>query len=410
MMQSATRKLFILSSLLQALFWSNFGTLYSFSTVFLLSKNFENKEIGLILACANILAVILQPTIGAWADRSQKISLRAIILAMSCTVVVFLLIVGIGHFSAIVLAFLYGIAIALALTMQPLINAFIFTYINAGYDVNFGFSRGIGSLSFAALSFTVGMLINQYSPEFIPWVGILLTTLLVLVTLMFPKINIQADRLIVENQSELSAPLLKNGFLGKYGLFPVFLFSLIFLFTFHTIINTYLNQITTSLGAANGDFGTSLTIAALSELPAMLGFGYLLKKMKVTVLLKISGFFYALRGLLYLFATSVAMINATQLLQALSFAVLTPAAVYYVNHIMTENDRVKGQTFMVGATTVGSVAGSLLGGWLLDISSVRVMLLAGFLAALLGGVLMFVATREELADIYSGLRKAKHNE
>jgi PPP family 3-phenylpropionic acid transporter len=294
--------------------------------------------------------------------------------------------------------------------MQPLINAFIFTYINAGYDVNFGFSRGIGSLSFAGLSFTVGMLINQYSPEFIPWVGILLTTLLVLVTLMFPKINIQADRLIVENQSELSAPLLKNGFLGKYGLFPVFLFSLIFLFTFHTIINTYLNQITTSLGAANGDFGTSLTIAALSELPAMLGFGYLLKKMKVTVLLKISGFFYALRGLLYLFATSVAMINATQLLQALSFAVLTPAAVYYVNHIMTENDRVKGQTFMVGATTVGSVAGSLLGGWLLDISSVRVMLLAGFLAALLGGVLMFVATREKLADMYSGLRKAKHNE
>lgn len=46
-------------------------------------------------------------------------------------------------------------------------------------------------------------------------------------------------------------------------------------------------------------------------------------------------------------------------LQMFSFAIITPASVYYVNEVMNEEHRYTGQALMVGTTTVSGVIGSL---------------------------------------------------
>ncbi len=388
------KSLFVKSAALQGIYWMTFGTMYSFAAVYLLSIGFENRIIGLLLAVANIISVLLQPTIGAWVDKNKSVSLKWVIAGITLMMVGLLAALLFVQNNALFTAILISAAICLALTLQPLVNSIIFAYINVGISINFGITRGIGSITFAGLAFFIGLAINQYSPAFLPYVSLGLFTVMFGLMFTFPKIEGNT----AEKKSELAAvrPSIENGssnFLWKYERFPIFLLSLIFLFIFHTLINTYLTQITQSLGGQSGDFGLSLTIAAVCELPAMLGFGFLSKKFTNEFLLKIAAGFYALRSFLYLAASSVAMINFAQLFQGLSFAILIPAAVYYVNQRMDEGDKVKGQTFMVGSTTLGSVFGSLLGGWLLDMTDVHTMLIVGVGAAIIGCVCMLSSAR-----------------
>ena len=136
------------------------------------------------------------------------------------------------------------------------------------------------------------------------------------------------------------------------------------------------------------------TLFRALQLPALLGFSFLISKFSTRSLLKISGLFYALRSFIYLLAASVWMINLGQVFQALSFAVFIPASVYYVNEIMQEKDRVKGQTLITGAITLGNFIGSVIGGWLLDLSGVPLLLTFGAAGAVTGCALLIYAVRK----------------
>ena len=399
MEQAMTKSLTIKCAWLQGLYWMSFCSIYSFASAFLLAKNFENQQIGILMAVSNIISVILQPTIGSLADKSSRISLKLIISCLASTDILFLTGMVATPGNRVVNAVLYSAALALMLTFQPLLNSLIFEYINEGNNVNYGIARGVGSVSFALISYLLGLLINRYHPYFLPFVciGLLACMLFVVQTLPATKRKEKKEKAI----TDFSRKILSGGFfrfLKKYDRFPLFLLALAFLFIFHTIVNTYLVQMMQHLGGNDGDVGLSLMIAALCELPAMLGFGYLISKFKSGNLLKFSGFFYVVRSLLFLFSTSVLMLNFTQILQGLSFAIYVPASVYYVNQLMKKEDKVKGQTFIVGSSTLGSVFGSILGGWLLDHAGVGAMLLLGTVAAAVGCLLLFYSVKTNMEN------------
>lgn len=410
MKQATAKSLTLKCALLQGLYWMSFCSIYSFAAVFLLSKNFKNEQIGILLAISNIISVILQPTIGSLADKAAKIPLKSIISGLALINMILLIgliaVPGSGAANAV----FYGGTLALTLTLQPLLNSLIFEYINEGTHINYGIARGVGSLSFALISSALGFLINRYRPAFLPFVCIGLLACLFLVVQTFP-----AAKAKEKQKAEADVPDEKNAsggffsFLKKYDRFPFFLLALAFLFVFHTIVNTYLVQVMKHVGGSDGDVGLSLTVAAICEMPAMMGFGFLVSKFKSGTLLKFSGCFYVVRSLLFLFSTSVLAVNFAQLFQGLSFAIYVPASVYYINQLMNKEDKVKGQTFVVGSSTLGSVFGSVTGGWLLDHASVTAMLAVGTAAAAAGCLLLFysVKTRtEKLADAENSLQEA----
>lgn len=69
-------------------FWMFYGVASSFASVFLLANDYTNSEIGMILAAANILAVILQPFVGDLADRTRRISLIGITELMTAMMII----------------------------------------------------------------------------------------------------------------------------------------------------------------------------------------------------------------------------------------------------------------------------------------------------------------------------------
>lgn len=73
-----------------------------------------------------------------------------------------------------------------------------------------------------------------------------------------------------------------------------------------------------------------------------------------------------------------------QLIQAFGFGMLIVAQAYYVNEIMEEEDKVKGQAFSNTAGTIGAVSAALLGGAVIDSFGVMAMMICSIVAAGLG--------------------------
>ncbi|WP_407391392.1 MFS transporter [Carnobacterium jeotgali] len=390
------RTLTIKYALLQSLYWMVFCSIYGFASVFLLSRSFENQNIGLILASSNILSVILQPTLGAVIDKFKRLTLKwslAILTILSIALLVSLLL---STGAPAIEALLFIAVVSLVLSMQPFINSFTFEHINSGVKINFGLTRGAGSLAFALTSYTLGLLLTRFSTIILPIACIFLLLAFLVLIFTFPETTISEVPSAPNLKSNNPLTKEKETFFKRYPRFAYFLIGAACLFLFHTIVNTYLVQIIHSLGGNDSDFGLSLMITALSELPAMLGFSYLLTKRKSGIWLKVAAISFVIRSILFLLSGSIFMLNITQLFQGLAFALYIPASTYYVNQLMQKPDYVKGQAFNIGAVTLGSVVGSFIGGWLLDHAGVPEMLSAGIVAAFIGCLLLFYSVKTDI--------------
>ena len=91
-------------------------------------------------------------------------------------------------------------------------------------------------------------------------------------------------------------------------------------------------------------------------------------------------------------APNLWVLYGAQGLQMFGFALFAVASVYYVNELIDEKDRVKGQAYVTMTMSVGTVIGSFLGGYLIDCVSVPGMLLVATLSAGIGAIGVFFFT------------------
>lgn len=393
------RRLTIQYGFLQSMYWMAFCVIMGFATVFLLYKDFEGQQIGMILAAANICAVFLQPIIASFADRSKKISLKTIISFLALIVIFLTVLLLIVPINKIIIASLFILIGTVVLTIQPLLNSLIFEYINRGLAINYGLARGLGSLSFAGMSFALGFIVSRFSPAVLPYLYIFFYSFILVIAYSFkmPKALKKEynEKLSASSTTKKSVKLTELlHFFKRYHNLHLLLLAVCFLFIFHNIINTYLIQIMLNVGGTDTDFGISLALAASVELPTMMGFAYLVRKIKGSTLLKISAVFFTVKAIVFLVAPSVGIIYIGQILQALSFALYIPASVYYMNAIMEPNDRIKGQAIIMVAMTLGGVFGNLIGGFLLETFTIFVMLVAGVVFSLMGTLLLCYSVKD----------------
>ena len=132
---------------IQATYWMVYAVVGSFASVFLLARGYSNMEIGVILAVANVVAVVLQPMVADYADRSKKVSLIGIIEIM--TIVMLVLMVGLFILKqkTLALSAVFLLLLAWHTSLQPLINSLNFKLEESGLNINFGVARSMGSLA-----------------------------------------------------------------------------------------------------------------------------------------------------------------------------------------------------------------------------------------------------------------------
>lgn len=388
-MKLNTRKLMIQYCILQGSYWASFCVIYAFATVFLLSRGFESSMIGVIIAAGNILGVILQPMVASIADRSEKISLHKLTAMLSVIMILLLVLLYFVPNGLLAVAVLFLLTDTFLQVIQPLINSVSVYYVNQGVSVDFGSARGIGSLSYAAASYILGIVVEKFGTRSILMAGILVALVLLVTVLSMPVLSSSAASRPKEKEPEQNdAGLLV--FAGRYKNFMLTLAGITLLFTFHNMNNAYLIKVIENVGGTSADMGRMLSIAAVTELPVMFLFSRISKHFKSSTLLMVSSAFFAIRAAGFMLAGNVMTMYLAAMLQIGSFALYIPSSVYYVNETMLDQDKFKGQAVMTATNTLGGVFGSLFGGFLIDNAGVGAMNAVCFAMAAAGAVLVFL--------------------
>ena len=382
-------KLMLQYCVLQGSYWASFCVLYAFATVFLLSRGFESSMIGVIIAVGNILGVILQPVVASIADRSEKISLHKLTAFLSVIMIVLIAFLYMIPNILLAVAVLFLLTDTFLQVIQPLINSVSVYYVNQGVSVDFGAARGIGSLSYAAASYILGIAVERFGTKSILMAGMLVVLSMLMTVLSMPVLSSSAalqSKQIQLKQSDVG--LLE--FANRYKYFMLTLAGITFLFTFHNMNNAYLIKVIENVGGTSADMGRMLSIAAVTELPVMFLFSRISKHFKSSTLLIVSGIFFAMRAAGFMLAGNMMIMYLAAMLQIGSFALYIPSSVYYVNETMLDQDKFKGQAVMTATNTLGGVFGSLLGGFLIDHAGVGAMNTVCFAMAAAGAVLVFL--------------------
>ena len=283
------------------------------------------------------------------------------------------------RWSTPVIVILYAFATVCLQILPAFANALGMNAIRNGRTLNFGVSRGIGSVLFGVAAQVAIPLIDRFGLNTVPFCSAVLGIFLMAAVLAFPELEMRT-----EEPAEQPTPAL--AFFRANGRFAALLVGVVLLYIGHNALSNCMYQIAVYKGDGNAQ-GTALLIAAFVELPTMFLFTKLLKLAKCERWLCLSCVFFALRLALTLLLPGIYGLYAAQLAQMLGFALFAVSSVYYVGMVIDKRDVVKGQTYLAVANTLGCLIAHFLGGALIDGMGVGMALVIFTALSILGGAI-----------------------
>lgn len=388
-------------------YWMIYASCASFASVFLLGNGYSNSEIGIIIAVANVLAVVMQPLTADLADRSKRFSIISITEIMTLMMMVFTAFMFILHGRTMALFVIYVLLLAWHTVLQPLFNSLNFKLQECGVHLNFGVCRSMGSLAYSILCLFLGDLVERCGIIVLPLTSEVMMVLLMISIAMtarqYHKVMKVNEKKLAEARAELPAEETEEinliDFVKRNKMFFVLQIGVLLVFIENQVLNNFMLQIVTNVGGTETDMGRIFSLMAFLEIPTLFCFDWINKKFSYGFLLKVASVGFTLKiGIVFL-AQSVAMIFAAQFLQLVSFALFLPAMVHYIDEIMSKGEAVKGQALYTMMITVSSVLGSLFGGVILDFSGARMLTMLSTILAAIGTVIVIVMVDKVNANL-----------
>ncbi|MCI5687879.1 MFS transporter [Anaerovoracaceae bacterium 42-11] len=385
-------------------YWMIYGIVSSFASVFLLGRGYLNTEIGVILAVANVVAVVIQPLAADLADRSKRVST----IGISQIMTIMMMVMTVGLFAlrgkSMALSVIFILLIAWHTAVQPLINSLSFKLSDSGVHINFGMARSVGSLSYSVLCAVLGVLVERLGIEVLP-ISAEIVMAMMAVSLLLTKVQYDKTKaLYKENETGLAETAVSTEtaseinlleFIRRNKIFFIANIGVIGLYFSNSVMNNYLMQIVTEVGGNSADMGRILSLMAFLEIPTLVFFDKLRKKFTCQFMLKIAAIGFTIKILMCHIAASVAMILAAQVFQLIAFGLFLPAMVHFIDEIMSEGEAVKGQSVFTMMVTITTMLSSLVGGAILDISGAKMLTLVSLLATAAGAVII-IATVDRI--------------
>lgn len=390
---------------IHANYWMIYGIVSSFASVFLLGRGYRNTEIGVILAAANVVAVVLQPLIADLADRSKKISLTGIMQIM--TVMMMLMTVGMFTMQrkSLALSLVFVLLIAWHTVIQPLLHSLNFKLEESGTHINFGIARSTGSLAYSVLMAVLGTLVEKHGIEVLPISGEVIMAMMLL-SLILTKVQFDKTKALNDVQENGTAEektedeLMAVGayeeirlrtFICRNGIFLFANIGVLGLFFSNSVMNNYLMQIVADVGGDSADMGRILSVMAFLEIPTMVFFDRLRKRFSCQTMLKVGAVGFTVKIVVCHLASSVGMILFAQIFQLVAFGLFLPAMVHFIDEVMERGEAVKGQAVFTMMITLTTIFSSLAGGAILDISGAKTLTFVSSVITALGALVIFAA-------------------
>ena len=384
---STTRKYLSSYTWLYVMYLSAYAIVISFATVYLLAKGFASSTIGVILAVGTILAVVSQQPVAAFADRTTRIELNRLTGMISAVPVPLAVLLLFCHFSSLwVAGLLFLVIYAVTFILQSMINALGMQFVNRGVAINYGFSRGISCLVYAALASGAGKLAEQAGVDILMVLAIAFFLLLagILVSFRMPPAKTVAQRTGESPKGSFLA------FARRYPQLMVLIFSLVLAYFGYFYFSIYLVNVLAPLGGGSAEVGMTYAFMSLMEFVPLILYSTLARHFKVETLMRWCVLLIPVKGVAICAAPSVLFVYLAQLLHMGGCGLFMAAAVYYINEAVCPEDRVQGQALIMGAGMVGNVFASLLGGWGIEVLGVTPTGWIINAVAVSGGILGFL--------------------
>lgn len=383
-------------SVVQALYWMTSCALAGYAAVYLQDRGLSNTLIGVTVGGAACLSMVIQPLAAQVVESISGLTVKKVIQALIVMMAVMFGVLTVIPVPVAGVVILYMGMNTLNYCMPPMLSAMGMEFINRGYYLNFGLSRGLGSISYAVCAAVLGIVIDRFFPGVLGYIYVVLAILLFLAVSAMKDLEAEEPTFqqeIVEREKKPEESIWKTVCKNKTFLCLMIGFCLANMN--NAAIATYTVNIIKNLGGSDTVLGFANFVSAASEMPVMLLFGYFMKKGNCIRLLKVSAVFFLIKPMVLVFANALPLVILGLGLQGLSFGLFTPAAVYYVNSTLIPEQRVKGQaifsTITAGAATCG---GNVLGGWLQDAFGLQTMLWVCAAMALVG-VLFVIGLSEK---------------
>ena len=369
----------------QMAYWATAAGIVSFATVFLLQQGFAASTVGILLASGNLLSCIFQPVLAHLADRTGGNVLKWMTAGLTLVSAACFAAIQLLPLPETVFGLLYLLGVFSFDAMNPLMNALNVSYMMGGYTINYGLSRGLGSLAYAFAALGIGKVMVNFGADWMIWISLGLLAINAAMSLSYPSLIIT-----VSGEKKVSDCCSIPVFFRRYKWYCVSLLGVMLLGMFHAMTENYLIEIVTPLGGDSGTVGVALFVATAVEALVLVYFDSVRERIPDNWLLKLAGISFVIKAVLFLLASGVTTIYIIQLLQATSYTFLSPTQMYYANNKIRPGDMVKGQAFITASYTLGCAAGNFTGGQVLSAFGIRALLLAGVAMAVAGTAVFFL--------------------
>ncbi len=363
-------------SAVQWLYWSSFGLLFMFLVAYLERLGYAAVQIGVVMGVVSAAAMAGQPFWGIVADRTGRIGtvIWRLLLVSAILSLLFLLV---GRNIVLIAALAATIAFTLQ-ALAPVIDSWTMHYYEILPTVNYGLSRAMGSVGFSLSVAVAGRVYDTFGIELMfPSFAVVCAAAAGCVALTNRGYRVACRRTAPIDGGEQNhvAPHLFGSLRGFLRADVIaFLAVCIASFTALRAAQIFLPLLMSEIGGANTELGYALSVMAISEVPFMVFFTVVARRIRDTDILLIALVFFLVRVGSHLFAATPWSVVVIQAIQGPSFGLFLPASVHYMNRVAPTGAKTVAQTLAALCTFgLGSVFGSAGGGYVVETLGVRAM-------------------------------------
>lgn len=376
-------------NLLHILFWLISCSLNGFVAIYLKNKGLDNTLIGIVTGSSCILITFISPLVSKFVESNEKITIPKMMDILMLVSSVLFLLISFVDVPAFLLVLIYIANLTLFLTAVPLLSTIAMNYNARGKEINFGLSRGMGSVSYAASAVLLSNMIDILNPN---WLSAVYSISAVLFLVLIHSLP---DYVEEKGHQESSGSVLTV--IRKYKTLTLVLLGWAFAFAASTSLSTYLINVVDNLGGNTKIYGFAIFVMAASEMPAMAVTRKLMRRFDAMSLILVAGICYIFRNIMVALAPNLVFLFAGMLFQSVTYGLLTSVLTYYVADICEKQDQVMGQTLIGMMTTgLGSMLGNVLGGVLQDMFGLQAMLMFVTVSTIIGIVIMVSVSSAEI--------------
>ncbi|MFA6736852.1 MAG: MFS transporter [Saccharofermentanales bacterium] len=387
------RKIFNIDNIgfggLQWFYWTTYCTFFPFIVPYLKSIGYDEIRIGVLMSLIAVACILGQPFWGSMIDRNISAG-KVLVFSFLVSGATALLFPHVTGFFVLLIMIVLIVSFT-ENSMQSIIDSWAMNNIPSKPWLDYGLTRGMGSLGYAITAVIFGILLDRFGYGLMFYAHFALSFVTIGFCLFISRNNKLTESKPDHVRQSISIPFLS---IGRSPRFIWFLISSTIIYIGFLGTATFLPLLLADKGGDNKALGLALFILAASEFPVLFASKKLLERYKDTTLIMVSMAFFVLRIFLHAVIPTAEGLIIIQATQALSFGLFLPSAVHYVKRLAPVG---MSATFITIASScyfgIGGILGNFLGGLLIDLAGIRSMLWCFTVSSVIGAFVFFVSPK-----------------